>query len=235
MPIWWRYRDIRRTHCLYYVPKVCRSWYRSILPISFEVVTHDVRLPQYQWSYPDEKWTPNITTKNYDHNKTKHNKTVRIFMGYTAVTRSMPGTLVVITDKADYRCFAAWTQGGAALRICHHTKREDSNVTQKEVRKSPGHLEWKYREILLMIITIIQSLWLYYLCMCKWTHPGVCSVTGKSWRILHSWLIEYSLRDCSLDLHNWIPARSGILLSDMNGQTFYTIPHLNHLRADAIC
>ena len=25
--------------------------------------------------------------------------------------------------------------------------------------------------------------------------PGVCSVTGMSWRILHIWLIEYSLRE----------------------------------------
>ena len=29
--------------------------------------------------------------------------------------------------------------------------------------------------------------------------PGVCSVTGKSWWILHSWLIEYSLWDNSCD------------------------------------
>ena len=57
---------------------------------------------------------------------------------------------------------------------------------------------------------------------------GVCSVTGMLWRILHSWLIEYSLRDNSWDLHSGIPKRSGILLSDMNGQTFYAITHLNH-------
>ena len=36
---------------------------------------------------------------------------------------------------------------------------------------------------------------------------------------------------CSVtDLHSGIPARSGILLSDMNGRTFYTIPLLNPLR-----
>ena len=58
--------------------------------------------------------------------------------------------------------------------------------------------------------------------------PGVCSVTGKWWRILHSCLIEYSLWDNSWDLHCGIPARSGILLPDMNGQIFYTIPHLNN-------
>ena len=58
--------------------------------------------------------------------------------------------------------------------------------------------------------------------------PGVCSVTGMSWQILHSWLVEYSFRGNSLDLHNGIPWRSRILLSDMNGQTFYTIPHSNH-------
>ena len=45
--------------------------------------------------------------------------------------------------------------------------------------------------------------------------PGVSSVTGMSWRILQSWLIEYSLRENSRDLHNGISARSGILLSDM--------------------
>ena len=45
--------------------------------------------------------------------------------------------------------------------------------------------------------------------------PGVCSVTGVSWWILHGWLVEYSLPDNSWDLHSGIPAGSGILLSDM--------------------
>ena len=44
---------------------------------------------------------------------------------------------------------------------------------------------------------------------------GVCIVTGMSWWILHSRLIECSLRDNSWDLHSRIPARSRILLSDM--------------------
>ena len=44
---------------------------------------------------------------------------------------------------------------------------------------------------------------------------GVCIVTGMSWWILHSRLIECSLRDNSWDLHSRIPARSGILLSDV--------------------
>ena len=44
---------------------------------------------------------------------------------------------------------------------------------------------------------------------------GVCIVTGMSWWILHSRLVECSLRDNSWDLHSRIPARSGILLSDM--------------------
>ena len=58
---------------------------------------------------------------------------------------------------------------------------------------------------------------------------------GKSWRLLHSWLIEYSLWDfSSLDLHCGIPA-SRILLPDMNGQTFYTIPHLNNPLTEAFC
>ena len=45
--------------------------------------------------------------------------------------------------------------------------------------------------------------------------PRMCSVTGMSWWILHSWLIECSHRDNSWDLHGRIPARSGIFLSDM--------------------
>ena len=64
--------------------------------------------------------------------------------------------------------------------------------------------------------------------------PAVCSVTGISWRIILSWLIEYSIYDNSRYLHSGIPSRSGILLSDMNGQTFYTMPHLNHPRSDAV-
>ena len=45
--------------------------------------------------------------------------------------------------------------------------------------------------------------------------PGVCIVTGMSWWILHSRLIECSLQDNSWDLHSGIPVRSGILLSHM--------------------
>ena len=36
---------------------------------------------------------------------------------------------------------------------------------------------------------------------------GVCIVIGMSWWILHSWLVECSLRDNSWDLHSGIPAR----------------------------
>ena len=54
--------------------------------------------------------------------------------------------------------------------------------------------------------------------------PGVSSVTGMSWRILHSWLIEYSLRENSRDLHNRISARSGILLSDMKQFVYFIWP-----------
>ena len=36
---------------------------------------------------------------------------------------------------------------------------------------------------------------------------GVCIVTGMSWWILHSRLVECSLRDNSWDLHSRIPAR----------------------------
>ena len=67
----------------------------------------------------------------------------------------------------------------------------------------------------------------------RWPYaPGVCSVTGKSWWILHSWLIEYSFCDSSWDLHNWIPAKSGILLS--NSQTIYTIPYWNQPWTDTV-
>ena len=62
--------------------------------------------------------------------------------------------------------------------------------------------------------------------------PGVCSVTGKSWWILHSWLIEYSFCDSSWDLQCWIPSISGILLS--NSQTIYTIPYWNQPLTDTI-
>ena len=50
----------------------------------------------------------------------------------------------------------------------------------------------------------------------QWPYaPGVCIVTGMSWWILHSRLVECSLWDNSWDLHSGIPARNGILLSDM--------------------
>ena len=63
----------------------------------------------------------------------------------------------------------------------------------------------------------------------QWPYSlGACSVTGGLWRILHSWLIEYSLRDSFRDLHSRIPTISGIVLSDLKDQTFYTILHLNH-------
>ena len=65
--------------------------------------------------------------------------------------------------------------------------------------------------------------------------PGVCSITGMSWRKLYSWLIECPLWDNSRDFHSGIPTRSGILLSELNGQTIYTIRHLNHPWSDGIC
>ena len=64
---------------------------------------------------------------------------------------------------------------------------------------------------------------------------GVCSITGMSWRILHSWPLEYPLWDNSWDMHCGILTRSGIILCDMNGQIFYTIHHLNHPWSDGIC
>ena len=40
--------------------------------------------------------------------------------------------------------------------------------------------------------------------------------------------------DSSRDLHSGILVRSGIILSDVNDQTFYTIPHMKHPRTDAL-
>ena len=54
------------------------------------------------------------------------------------------------------------------------------------------------------------------------------------WQIIHSWLIECSFWDNSWDLHSGIPVSSRILLSDINGQAFCTVPHLNHPWTDAI-
>ena len=54
--------------------------------------------------------------------------------------------------------------------------------------------------------------------------PGVCSVTGMLWWILHSWLSEYPLRDDSRDLHSGNLARSGILLSDMTQFVNFNYP-----------
>ena len=46
---------------------------------------------------------------------------------------------------------------------------------------------------------------------------------------------EYYTADPLNTLFQAIPMRSRVLLSDMNGQTFYTIHHLNHPRSDGIC
>ena len=63
----------------------------------------------------------------------------------------------------------------------------------------------------------------------------VCNVTGESWRLLHSWLTGYSLRDSSWDLHSGVPTRGGILLSDLNDQTCNIIPDVYHPWIDAVC
>ena len=53
----------------------------------------------------------------------------------------------------------------------------------------------------------------------NWAHtPGMYSVATKLWWVLHSWLIEDPLWDDPRGFHNRISARSGILLSDMNGK-----------------
>ena len=71
------------------------------------------------------------------------------------------------------------------------------------------------RDIMMMLILFAD--WLSPLCSNTdhWPYaPGVCIVTGMSWWILHSRLIECSLRDNPWDLHSGIPARSGMIPRD---------------------
>ena len=58
-----------------------------------------------------------------------------------------------------------------------------------------------------------------------WSYAaGVCIVTGMSWWILHSRLVECSLWDSSWDLHSRVPARSGILLFDIMKSVNFNSP-----------
>ena len=108
---------------------------------------------------------------------------------------------------------------GQPKKCQHSTRAEEVVITWLRI----GHTKATKSHILSPLWSNIEH-WPYA--------PGVCSITGTSWRILHSWLMEYPLWDHSRYLHGGIPARSGILLSDMNGQICYTI---HHPQSDVIC
>ena len=66
--------------------------------------------------------------------------------------------------------------------------------------------------------------------------PGVCSVTGMPWWILHSWLIECSIRENSWDLHSGILWEAEFfyliwcnLLTSTSPQTWTTLSALSYL------
>ena len=94
------------------------------------------------------------------------------------------------------------TDTGATEEIPAHNKAEEVVITRLRI----GHTKATKSHILSRLWSNTDH-WPYA--------PGVCSVTGMSWWILHSWPIEYPLRDNTRDLHSGIPARSEILLSDM--------------------
>ena len=106
---------------------------------------------------------------------------------------------------------------GQPKKFQHLTRAEEVVIIQLPV----GHTRITQSHILFRGPPNVSPLWSntdHWPCA-----TGVCSVTGMLWLILHSWLIEYSLRDNSQNLHSRIPARSGILLSDLNDQTFSLI------------
>ena len=126
------------------------------------------------------------------------------------------------------RSLSCETTLGPPKKFQHLARAEEVVITQFELAiPRPLRPISCHQDRRLLVIVVVKAYhWPYA--------PGVFSVTGKSWWILQSWLIEYSLRDRSRDLHNWIPVRSRILLSDLSDQTFYAIPRLNHHRTDAI-
>ena len=98
---------------------------------------------------------------------------------------------------------------GPPKKFQHLTRAEEVVITDfvSAIQRPPSPISCPGDHQLLVTIVVNTDHWPYA--------PGVCSVTGMSWWILHSWLIEYPLWDNSRDLHSEIPARSGILLSDM--------------------
>ena len=103
---------------------------------------------------------------------------------------------------------------GPPKKFQHLTRAEEVVITRLQI----GHTKGRQVPYLVPRTTdYLSPLWTK---IDHWPYaPGVCSVTGMSWWILHSWCIEYPLRDNSRDLHSGIPARSWILLSDMTQLT----------------
>ena len=103
---------------------------------------------------------------------------------------------------------------GQPRKFQHLTRAEEVEITRLRI----GHTKATKSHIFPRTTGCLSPLWSN---IEHWPYaPGVCSVTRMPWRILCSSLIEYPLWDNSWDLHSGIPARSRILLSDMNGQTF---------------
>ena len=99
---------------------------------------------------------------------------------------------------------------GPAEKFQHLTRAEEVVITRLRI----GHTKATKSHILSRgPLTGCHQLWSN---TDHWPYAaGVCIVTGMSWWILHSRLVECSLRDNSWDLHSRIPARSGIILSDV--------------------
>ena len=91
---------------------------------------------------------------------------------------------------------------GPLMKFEHFTRAEEVVITRLRI----GHTKATKSHIL------------------SWGPPIACHHCGQTLTsdqmllecaVLQEWLIEYPLRDNSRDLHSGIPARSGILLSDM--------------------
>ena len=80
----------------------------------------------------------------------------------------------------------------------------------------------------LLVNTVVKH---WALTICSWIVQYYRNVVTNTTQLTH-WIPSW---DNSRDLHSGIPTRSGILLSDMNGQIFYAINHMNHPGSDVIC
>ena len=84
---------------------------------------------------------------------------------------------------------------GPPKKFQHLTRAEEVAITSN----------WSYRghKVPYLVSRTVNCLSPLWSNIEHWPYaPGVCSVTGMSWRILHSWLIEYSLQENSRDLHS---------------------------------